>query len=292
MIRAEGSAGVRAGLSRATLEGAGAIGLWAFLAVLSREAAGVPPFELTALAFSVSGAVGLAWLAVTGRLGALRQRPLAWVHGVGGLAGYHTLYFAALGLAPAAVANLLNYSWPLLIVLLSAPILGMRLGARHLAGVVLGAVGCLLLIGPGAGSAMGGAWLGYALALGAGLTWAFYSVLARRMAAVPTEAVAGFCAATAVVCWVAHFLAEPAMMPGPRALVAAVVMGLGPVGAAFFLWDRGMKQGDPRLLGTLAYATPVASTVLLVVAGFAPASLVLLLAAALVAVGGLVAARA
>lgn len=290
MSGALGSAGARAGLSRATLAGAGAIGLWAFLAVLSREAAGVPPFELTALAFSVSGVAGLVWLAATGRLGCLRQRPLAWVHGVGGLAGYHTLYFAALSLAPAAVANLLNYAWPLLIVLLSAPILGMRLRLRHLVGVALGAVGCLLLIGPGA--AGGGAWLGYALALGAGLTWALYSVLARRMAAVPTEAVAGFCAATAVVCWVAHFLVEPAVTPGPRALVAAALMGLGPVGAAFFLWDRGMKQGDPRLLGTLAYATPVASTLLLVLAGFAPASVVLLLAAGLVAAGGLVAARA
>jgi drug/metabolite transporter (DMT)-like permease len=275
-------------LSGATLAGTGAIALWAFLAVLSREAAGVPPIELTALAFTVSGGAGLVWLAARGRLGVLRQGKLAWVHGVGGLAGYHALYFAALAHAPAAAANLLNYTWPLLIVLLSGPILGMRLRGRHLLGVLLGAVGCALLIRPEGG----GAWLGYALALGAGLTWALYSVLARRMAAVPTEAVAGFCAAAAAVCWVLHAIAEPAMVPGVRALAAAGLMGLGPVGAAFFLWDRGMKRGDPRLLGTLAYATPVASTLLLVAGGFAPASLLLLAAAALVAAGGLIAARA
>ncbi len=275
-------------LSPETLAGVGAIGLWAFLAVLSREAAAVPPIELTALAFTVSGGGGLLWLAVRRKLGVLRQKPSAWLHGVGGLAGYHALYFAALSHAPAAVANLLNYAWPLLIVLLSAPILGMKLRARHLAGVVLGAVGCVLLIRPSGG----GAWLGYALALGAGLTWALYSVLARRMAAVPTEAVAGFCAAAAAVCWVLHALVEPAVMPGPRALLAALLMGLGPVGAAFFLWDRGMKQGDPRLLGTLAYATPVVSTLLLVAGGFAPASWLLVISALLVAAGGLIAARA
>jgi drug/metabolite transporter (DMT)-like permease len=112
------------------------------------------------------------------------------------------------------------------------------------------------------------------------------------MAAVPTDAVAGFCAAAAAICWLLHALVEPPLVPGPRALIAAGLMGLGPVGAAFFLWDRGMKQGDPRLLGTLAYATPVASTVLLVLGGFAPVSPVLLLAAALVATGGLIAARA
>ncbi len=276
------------GTKGANLAGAGAIALWSFLAVLSREAAGVPPLELTALAFTVSGGAGLVWLITRRRLGALRQPPLAWAHGVGGLAGYHALYFAALSRAPAAVANLLNYAWPLLIVLLSAPVLGLPLRARHLAGVALGTAGCALLIRP----AGGGAWVGYALALGAGLTWALYSVLARRMAGVPTEAVAGFCAAAAVICWVLHMLAEPSVLPGLRALMAAGLLGLGPVGAAFFLWDRGMKRGDPRLLGTLAYATPVVSTLLLVLGGFAPASAPLLLAAALVAAGGLIAARA
>jgi hypothetical protein len=51
------------------------------------------------------------------------------------------------------------------------------------------------------------------------------------------------------------------------------------VGAAFFLWDFGMKRGDPRLLGTLAYATPVASTLLLAMGGFATLTPVVLGAA-------------
>jgi len=64
-------------------------------------------------------------------LDALRISPLAWLHdGVGGLFGYHALFFAAMAHAPAAEANLLNYMWPLLIVLLSAPLLGLRLTFR------------------------------------------------------------------------------------------------------------------------------------------------------------------
>ena len=40
-------------------------------------------------------------------------------------------------------------------------------------------------------------------------------------------------------------------------------MGLGP-GAAFFLWDRALKTGDPRRIGgILSYLTPLASTLLL-----------------------------
>jgi drug/metabolite transporter (DMT)-like permease len=278
---------------KATLAGCAAILLWAFLALLTRAASVLPPLELSALAFTVSAIFGVGVVAARGQLHLLRLKPAAWAHGVIGLAGYQMLYFAAFGLAPAAQVNLINYCWPLLIVLFAAPVLGTRLGWRHFAGTLLGAGGCLLLLlGKQGGEAAGPlAWLGYALAFAAAVTWALYSVLSRRMEAVPTAAVAGFCAASAVVTAIAHFAFEPNIWPDHATLLAVVVMGLGPVGGAFFLWDVGMKRGNPVLLGTLAYATPVLSTLLLCVGGFAPFSVTLAVSAALVAIGGVVASR-
>lgn len=278
-------------VSRATLAGCGALALWAFLALLARMAAGVPPLQLTALAFAAGGVLALAVVAARGGLALLRQGPLAWAHGVGGLFGYHALYFAALALAPAVEANLLNYLWPLLIVLLSAPILGLRLGARRLAGVALGFAGCVLLVGAGA-SFPPGAALGFLAAAGCALVWSVYSVTSKRMQAVPTEAVAGFCLATALLAGVTHVLFETTVVPDARQWVAVLLLGAGPLGAAFFLWDTGMKRGDPRLLGTLAYAVPVASTLLLVVAGEGVLTWRAGVAAVLVAGGGLLAATA
>jgi drug/metabolite transporter (DMT)-like permease len=46
-----------------------------------------------------------------------------------------------------------------------------------------------------------------------------------------------------------------------------VAMAIGPVGTAFWLWDRGTKHGDIVLLGTLSYAAPLLSTGLLLLAG-------------------------
>ena len=154
----------------ATLAGCGALLLWSFLALLARLAAGMPPLQITALGFAAGGLIALTVVAARGRVALLRQGPLAWVHGVGGLFGYHALYFAALALAPAVEANLLNYLWPLLIVLLSAPILGMRLGPRRLAGVALGFAGCAVLVGAGASFPPGAAW-GFACAIGAAVVW-------------------------------------------------------------------------------------------------------------------------
>lgn len=306
--------------NRATLAGCAALALWAFLAPLARLAQPLPPLGLTALGFAAGGLLGLAvitargWIesrrpirgagrrpsgaaSPVGRLkAALAQPPIAWAHGVGGLAGFHALYFAALALAPPVEANLLNYTWPLLIVLLSGLLGGLRLGPLRLLGVAMGAAGAALLLGGGAGFEAGTAWpdatLGFACAAGAALTWALYSVLAARLRAVPTEAVAGFCLASAALGLLAHFALEPPMAPGARQWLAVALLGLGPMGAAFFLWDAGMKRGDPRLLGTLGYTTPVASTLLLAGMGEGVLTWRVLAAAGLVAGGGLLAAMA
>ena len=189
--------------------------------------------------------------------------------------------------------NLINYLWPLLIVLLAAPIRGLRLGPMRLAGVALGFAGCALLVGPGA-SFPPEALPGFIAAAGCAVVWAVYSVTAgtARLARVPTEAVAGFCLATAALAAVLHLGLETTVAPDARQWLTVLLLGLGPVGAAFFLWDVGMKRGDPRLLGTLAYAVPVASTLLLIAAGEGELSWRAALATLMVAGGGFIAARA
>src|SRR5690606_29145145 len=131
----------------ATLIGAAAIAMWSWLSVLAVATGQIPPFQLAAMTFVVGACIGplLVWMR-TGRWPRLPRVPLAaWLVGVGGLFGYHALYFIALRLAPPAEAGLLNYFWPLLIVLFSALLPGERLKAHHLVGVGLGLVGTVLL---------------------------------------------------------------------------------------------------------------------------------------------------
>lgn len=280
-------------LSLPTFAGLGAILLWGLLALLTASTAGVPPFLLTALTFAIGGGLGLLVLILRGQLGRLRQPAGAWALGVGGLFGYHAVYFAALKSAPPAEASLIAYLWPLLIVLFSGLLPGERLGLRPVLGAMAGFAGVLLLAlakgGIGGGTAI--PWLGYGLALTCAFLWAGYSVLSRRFAEVPTEAVVGNCLVTALLAALAHLALEPAGLPqGAGTWLAILALGLGPVGAAFFLWDIGMKKGDIRFLGTASYAAPVISTLALVAAGRAEAGWPLALACLLI-VGGAVIAR-
>ncbi|MBZ0138517.1 MAG: EamA family transporter, partial [Pseudorhodoplanes sp.] len=126
----------------------------------------------------------------------------------------------------------------------------------------------------------------------AAFVWAVYSVLSRRFASVPTDAVVGFCLVTSLLGLAFHLAFEETVWPqSVGQWIAVVALGLGPVGAAFYVWDIGMKRGDIRVLGAASYAAPVLSTLFLVLAGYAQATFSLGLAAVLIASGGLFAAK-
>lgn len=280
--------------STATLVGLAAIVMWSLLAALTVATGRVPPFQLLAMTFAIGACVGpLTWLWRPSAVRALRQPLLVWLVGIGGLFGYHALYFLALRLAPPAEAGLLNYLWPLLIVLLSSLLPGERLASHHIVGAVLGFAGTILLFAGNTGSAPNPAHIpGFIAAFVAAFVWAGYSVMSRKLAAVPTDAVAGFCLATAVLATVCHLVLELTVWPETAMQwLAIVALGIGPVGIAFFVWDIGMKRGDIRVLGAASYATPVLSTAFLILAGYAKPTATLAIAAALIAGGGLIAAK-
>ena len=277
----------------ATLIGLSAILMWSLLSVMTVATGTIPAFQLAAMTFAIGAATcALRWIGRTDAVKALRQPPVAWIVGVGGLFGYHALYFLALRFAPPAEAGLLNYLWPLLIVLFSSLLPGERLAAHHIIGAVLGLAGTVLLFAGNTGSFAPGQIPGLIAAFIAAFVWATYSVLSRRLKSVPTDAVAGFCAVTALLAALVHSLVETTVWPETLLQWAAIsALGVGPVGAAFYAWDIGMKRGDIRVLGAASYATPLLSTAFLILAGFAKASANIALAAILIAGGGLIAAR-
>lgn len=279
---------------QATLLGTVAILMWSLLAVLTAWTGKVPALQLTAFSFGLGFLLALGkWLwrreSILAHLAIPRA---AWLVGVGGLFGYHALYFLALRLAPPVEASLLNYLWPLLIVLFSSLLPGEHLRPHHLLGALAGLAGTVLLVaGSGVDFASDGA-VGYAAALACAFIWSGYSVLSRRMAAVPTDSVGGFCLATALLALLLHLGLEDTVWPQTAfQWFALFALGLGPAGSAFFFWDVGMKRGDIRALGVAAYATPLLSTSWLLLVGFGQVTWSVVAAAVLITGGGLLGAR-
>lgn len=263
-----------------------AIALWGTLATLGVALSHLPPFLLTGIALTIGALPGLArwrdWR-VSGRTLAL---------GVYGLFGFHFLLFMALRFAPPVEANLVNYTWPLLIVLLTPVFLpGWRLSVWHVVAGLLGFAGAAVAILAGRGVSGGGGW-GFVFAGTSAFVWASYSLASRRVPPFPTAAVGGFCLVSGLLAMACHLLFEPRVAISMADGLRLLVLGLGPMGAAFYLWDMAMKRSDPRRVGVLAYLTPLLSTLLLQLYTGRPFGLHVAVAAAMIVGAALLVVRA
>ena len=281
-------------MARATLIGFLAVAMWALLALFTAASGTVPPFLLSGLTFGVGTLVGLAFRLFDNRTtdpGPVP--PVVWLVGIGGLFGYHFFYFTALRNAPAVDASLIAYLWPLLIVLGSALMPGERLGWHHVVGALMGLAGTALIVTRGGGIAFESRYaLGYASAGACALLWSAYSLLSRRFAAVPTRIVTWYCAATSLLSFACHLVLEDTVWPvGTSQWLAVLGLGLLPVGAAFYVWDYGVKHGNIQILGAASYAAPLLSTLVLIVAGTAEPDIRIVAACLLITFGAALAAK-
>jgi drug/metabolite transporter (DMT)-like permease len=279
---------------KATSVGGIAIIVWSTLAILTTLSGEIPPFQLVAMALTIAFFVGLLYVRMRGSsLKHLFKQPLGvWILGIWGLFGYHFLYFIAFRLAPPVEVNLLNYLWPLLIVLLSALLLGESLRWWHLVGTVLALLGTFILVAGGESLVIESNYiLGYAAAVGAAVVWSTYSVISRKFRHVPTEMVAGYCGVTAVLATLSHLVFENTVTPQGMEWVIVLAIGIGPAGSAFYFWDHGVKKGDIRVLGVGSYIIPLLSTGLLVLFGRAISTWELWLSCALIVAGAVLAGK-
>ena len=194
--------------------------------------------------------------------------PLTWLVTITALLLYHLLLFTSFRHAPVLEANLINYLWPLCIILFTPLLLpGHPLSLHHLLAGALGLAGSVLVMVDGHLQLQQAHLPGYLLALGAAIVWGAYSVLSRRLPPAPAVVTAAACLPAGLLALLLAWMLEGplpfARIPqGDWLLIAG--LALGPMGAAFVTWYLALRDGDPRRIGALAYLTPLLSTLLLV----------------------------
>jgi len=265
----------------------GAILLWSTLAAFGVALTHLPPLFLTGCALTIGALPGVM------RFRQWRVPATTLLLGIGGLFGFHFLLFLALRNAPPVEANLVNYLWPLLIVLLTPLLLpGWRLKWHHVVAAAIGFAGAALAIGAAPAAFTPAATLGFTFAAGSAVVWACYSLLTRRVASFSSWAIGGFALASGLLALACHRMFEAPVQLRDGDAWLLLLLGLGPMGGAFYLWDIAMKRGDPRVIGVLAYATPLLSTALLVAVTGRPLTLALAAATLLVVSAAVMLTRA
>jgi len=213
-------------------------------------------------------------------LQALRRKPLrelvalpprVMFAGFWGVTIYTILLTLAFGLAPdrdIGQVNLLNYLWPIWIVLLAMGLLDERPRAFLTAGgALLGFAGVALARGVESFTHPPQTLWPHLMALAGGFFWALYCVLLKRWRIPEEQGGTAFhfavCAVLAAA--LATLRGEWRAWPGltPQALFWILFGGIGPVGLGYHWWEIGVKRGAVHLIGLLAYFIPIGSSILI-----------------------------
>lgn len=274
-----------------TLIGYLALLMWAFGGVFTAEVKDLPIFQTLSLVFGLSFGLTALKLTLTKSWRSIRQPWFLWLIGITGMFGNEYLFIAAFKVAPAVQVDLINYLWPILVVLFSCCLPRERFKWKYLLAASVSFYGIFELITEGKGLAgfQLHYWQGYLLALAEAIIWAIYTVIARHYPQVPSDVVGLYYGASALLALILHSTQEVAVNPHPMQWLTLILMGLTTQGAAYILWDRGVKQGSFRLLSILSYGNPILSVSFLIAFGFTHPTPLVFKAATLVTLGALIA---
>ena len=273
---------------RSDLAALAAVILWGSLAALGASLGHIPPFLLTGIGLLIGALLSLPLARFD--LRKLKVSKTALAVGVYGLFGYHAALFAGLQNAPSVQANLVNYLWPLLIVVLAPLIIpGTKLTVKHVIAAIVGFIGAGMAILSGAELVSGFA-IGYVFAFLAAIFWSTYSLLSNRVA-FKTTAVGTFGFVSGALAIAAHFVFEPETTIQLADWPLLIALGLGPLGGSFYLWVYALKTGNPQRVGLIAFLTPLISTVMLLLVTNTPLSPLLAVSAALIFTAAFVGSR-
>lgn len=229
--------------------------LWASIATFGHLLLHLPPFYVLGFCFIIGSLPGL----FKPKEMFSNWRVLLW--GCFGYFGYHFCLFYSFRFAPAVEANLINYLWPVILVLITPLFFkDSHIKWYHVFGGLISMLGSFILV-------FGFNFVfkfenkyGYFLALCAALIWPIYTLGKKKLPPTSIWAISGFCFVSGILCLLTHFYLEPRVVLQWHDAWKLLIMGIGPFGVAFYTWDIALKNGDSRIIGALAYLTPVLST--------------------------------
>lgn len=263
---------------------------WAAAGVLATVVKPIPTFEVISIAFGISFTIVATKLTLFHQWHIIKQPWLLWIIGIAGVFGNDILYIAAFKYAPSAQVDLLNYLWPVLVVIFASMLPGEKFTVKHTIAAVFGFAGAYLLITGEQGFASFNInYLpGYLLALFDAIVWSVYCLVARHYKNIPTEMIGMYCGIGFVLSLLIHFNFEPNVTPNMHQLLVMIVMGLTTQGFAYFFWDFGIKNGNFKMLSIVSYGNPIIAIMLLIGFGMATSTPLLWDACILVSIGGLI----
>lgn len=270
--------------SKATLAGCFALMLWSTSGILVANLKQLPVFEVLTLAFITCFLLSSSWITLRNEWPQVRQPLKLWIIGVTGVCGCDFLFISAFHYAPAAHVDLINYLWPVFMIIFASFIPGERVKLQHIIACGFGFYGIYILLTQRLGiQSIPSDYLpGYGLALLEAIIWSLYAISLRYYRQTHILNVGLYCGFGAILSFICHMQFETFVVPSFQQFGLILYMGLATQGLAFISWAYGIRHGNYSLLAVMSYFTPLVSVALLVAFGFTPSSSVLWISSTLI----------
>ena len=239
--------------------------MWGTIGLAARSlfAAGLTPLEAAVWRAAAAFALLFVFTLATHRPAlrvARRDLPLFAAYGAISVAGYMTVYFAAIRATTVATAAVLLYTAPAWVVILARLFLSERMTPMKYAAVALACAGCALVVGVFGPDTMRVTPAGLAAGLGAGLTYALYSIFGktalRRYSPLTTVIYAlGFGA----LCLLVFAGGLPRIPAGGVAPLLYLIAG--PTTAAYLLYITGLQWVEVGRASIIATIEPLVAAI-------------------------------
>lgn len=210
-----------------------------------------------------------AIILVTGKYNELAQTPKGKILpsiylGLLNPFGYYFILLKAYELLPAQVAQPLNFIWPLVLVLLSVPLLGEKITYKGILALLASFIGVILISSEGnIANIEIKSPLGVALALSSSIIWALYWILNLKVAKLDPviRLFLNFLFATLFSFGAGLFFADFWNL-SLMGLLGSVYVGSFEMGITFVLWLKALSLAESKAkLGNIIYLVPFVSLV-------------------------------
>lgn len=173
---------------------------------------------------------------------------------------YYLILFSTYKRLPVQIAQPLNYTWPILLSLLSVPFLGQRIQGRKYLGIALAFSGVILISSRGTFSLKGLDITGSLMAMASALFWAVYWIINTRDREDPQIRMFLSFFFGCLLSGILLLFQDGFPMLKLKQWAPAVYVGLFEMGISFFFWNKAMKTGpSAAAVSRLIYFSPFLS---------------------------------
>ena len=238
--------------------------LWSSSAYLSVALKKIPPFQLTAFTMTSLFVIKVVQIVIFNKWSCLKQPWYIYVGGSLFFTGFNFLYYLAFKFAPAAEVDIINYLWPIMIIILSGALPDESFSGVHLLSAAIGFLSIWVLF---QGECSWRYIWGYIAAFSGALCWVAYNLLHRHYSDSSSAVIGIYGGVSAIFCSFLHFATETTVAPTTSQWVHMLLLGFIIVGFSYSLWDFGLKRGSIQTLSICSYFTPIVSILILVITG-------------------------